>query len=40
LDEIAAVFDAFLDYRVTYASDGYLDDGELLRTDKVFATRA
>jgi hypothetical protein len=39
-DEIATVFDAFLDDRVTLSSDGYLDDGEVRETDKVFATRA
>jgi hypothetical protein len=39
-EEIAAVFDAFLDDRVVYAADGYLNNGEMLGTDKVVATRA
>jgi hypothetical protein len=39
-EEIAAVFDAFLNDRVTFASDGYLDDGEVRGTDKVVAIRA
>jgi hypothetical protein len=39
-EEIAAVFDAFLDDRVVYAADGYLDNGEMLGTHKVVATRA
>lgn len=39
-DEIAAVLDAFLNDRVMYAADGYLDNGKLLGTDKVVATRA
>lgn len=38
-EEIATVFDAFLDDRVTRTMDGYLDDGEMLGTDKVVATR-
>lgn len=39
-EEIAELFDAFLNDRVTRTSDGYLDDGEARGTDKVFATRA
>ena len=39
-EEIAAVFDAFLDDRVVYATDGYLDNAEIPGTDKVVATRA
>jgi hypothetical protein len=39
-DEIAAVFNAFLDDRVVSEVDGYLDTGEALETKKVIAIRA
>jgi hypothetical protein len=40
IDEIAAVFDAFLDDEVKYAADGYLDrEGIFHGTRKVFAIR-
>ncbi|WP_200905412.1 hypothetical protein [Sphingopyxis sp. 113P3] len=39
-DEIASIFDAFLDDQVRYVRDGYLDkDGNIHGMRKVFATR-
>jgi hypothetical protein len=39
-EEIAALFDAFLEDQVTYAVDGYLDnEGKVHGTRKVFAIR-
>lgn len=39
-EEMAAVFDAFLDDEVVYSADGYLDDEKTIGTDKVGAIRA